>query len=50
MTQSINQQLSYQKLTEIVNNLIDNNHIYQENIFYLSNILINKSGDKICVP
>ncbi|MEA5550507.1 hypothetical protein VB713_05860 [Anabaena cylindrica UHCC 0172] len=32
MTQGINQQSNYQKLTEIVNNLIDNNHLYQENL------------------
>ncbi|MBE9055332.1 hypothetical protein [Sphaerospermopsis sp. LEGE 08334] len=32
MTQSIYQQSNYQRLTEIVNHLIDNNHLYQENL------------------
>jgi hypothetical protein len=32
MTQIINHQSNYQKLTEIVKTLIDNNPLYQENL------------------
>lgn len=32
MTQMINYQSNYHKLTEIVNNLIDHNPLYQENL------------------
>jgi hypothetical protein len=51
MTQSINQQSNYQKLTAIVNNLIDNNPLYLENLNRQEMIdNINHNFDPVSVP
>ncbi len=51
MTQSINQQSNYQKLTAIVNNLIDNNPLYLENLNRQEMIdNINRNFDPASVP
>ncbi|QYX30257.1 hypothetical protein [Sphaerospermopsis torques-reginae] len=51
MTQSINQQSNYQKLTAIVNKLIDNNPLYLENLNRQEMIdNINRNFDPASVP
>lgn len=51
MTQVINYQSNSQKLTEIVNKLIDANPIYQENLNRQEMIdLINRTFDLVAVP
>ncbi|MBC5793766.1 MAG: hypothetical protein ACKPEO_12720 [Sphaerospermopsis kisseleviana] len=51
MTHSINQQSNYQKLTAIVNNLIDNNPLYLENLNRQEMIdNINHNFDPAFVP
>ena len=51
MTQIINHQSNYQKLTEIVKTLIDNNPLYQENLDKQAMITnINRTFDPIAVP
>ncbi|AFZ60860.1 hypothetical protein H6G54_22995 [Anabaena cylindrica FACHB-243] len=51
MTQIINHQSNYQKLTEIVKTLIDNNPLYQENLDKQAMIEnINRTFDPVAVP
>jgi hypothetical protein len=51
MNQIINHQSNYQKLTEIVKTLIDNNPLYQENLDREKMIeVINRNFDPIAVP
>ena len=51
MTQIINHQSNYQKLTEIVKTLIDNNPLYQENLDKQEMIeVINSNFDPVAVP
>ena len=50
MTQIINHQSNYQKLTEIVKTLIDNNPLYQENLDKQDMIeVINRNFDPVKV-
>jgi hypothetical protein len=47
----INYQSNYQRLTEIVTNLIDNNHLYQENLNKQKMIeMINRTFNPAAVP
>ena len=51
MTQIINHQSNYQKLTEIVKTLIDNNPLYQENLDKEKMLeVINRTFDPVAVP
>jgi hypothetical protein len=51
MTQIINHQSNYQKLTEIVKTLIDNNPLYQENLDIQEMLkVINRTFDPVDVP
>ncbi|MTJ06786.1 MULTISPECIES: hypothetical protein [unclassified Anabaena] len=51
MTQIINHQSNYQKLTEIVKTLIDNNPLYQENLDRQEMLeVINRTFDPVAVP
>ena len=51
MTQIINHQSNYQKLTEIVKTLIDNNPLYQENLDRQEMLeVINRTFDPVGVP
>ena len=51
MTQIINHQSNYQKLTEIVKTLIDNNPLYQENLDREKMLeVINRTFDPVAVP
>jgi len=51
MTQIINHQSNYQKLTEIVKTLIDNNPLYQENLDKEKMLeVINRTFDPVAIP
>ncbi|BAZ84319.1 hypothetical protein [Dolichospermum compactum] len=51
MTQIINHQSNYQKLTEIFKTLIDNNPLYQENLDKEKMLeVINRTFDPVAVP
>jgi hypothetical protein len=51
MTQVVNNQLNYEKIPAIVNTLIDNNHLYQENLDREKMIEeMNKTFDPSSVP
>ncbi|HLP88352.1 MAG TPA: hypothetical protein VK184_07160 [Nostocaceae cyanobacterium] len=51
MTQTINYQSNFQKLPVIVNNLIDNNPLYQENLDRQKMLkIINHTFDPLAVP
>jgi hypothetical protein len=51
MKQIINHQSNYQKLTEIVKNLIDNNPLYQENLDIQKMIeVMNRTFAPVAVP
>lgn len=51
MTQTINYQSNFQKLPAIVNNLIDNNPLYQENLDRQEMLkIINHTFDPLAVP
>ncbi|HLP88350.1 MAG TPA: hypothetical protein VK184_07150 [Nostocaceae cyanobacterium] len=51
MNQTINYQSNFQKLPAIVNNLIDNNPLYQENLDRQEMLkIINHTFDPLAVP